>query len=151
MAYENERLYETCIYIHFWRVSHFQLCEPLSAIRERVTHPPRGIIFMIFVKFSLERAHLYIFRYLVGWGPYGTRVAIWHFTEMINYIGIFTQILEVHPKNFLFGRAMCANGQVIFKISSEPCRVQVLWNTENIIFCPPPSRFRKNAKNWSWP
>ena len=50
---------------------------------------------MIFVKFSPKRAHLYFFRYLGGWGAYGTRVATWHFTEMINYIGIYTQILEV--------------------------------------------------------
>ena len=37
-GFENERSYETYIYyIHFWRVSHFQLCEPLSAIRD--DHP----------------------------------------------------------------------------------------------------------------
>ena len=146
----GERAVTWDIYIHFWRISHFQLYEPLSAISERVTPPPRDIVFMIFVKFSPERAHLYFFRYLGGWGVHGTRVATWHFTEMINYIGIFTQILEVHPKNFLFGREMCTNGHVIFKISSEPCRVQVLWNIENIIFCLP-FQISQKRKNWSWP
>ena len=55
---DNERSHETCIYTYFWRVCHFQLCEPLSAIRARVTPPPRNNGFMNFVKFSPKRGHL---------------------------------------------------------------------------------------------
>ena len=106
---ENGRSHETYIYTHFWRISHFQLCESLYVICVRVI-PPRNIVFMNFVKFSPKRAHLYIFfRYLRGWDIYAACVATWHFTKMINYIIIFTLFFYVHPKNFLFGRVVCAN------------------------------------------
>ena len=62
------------------RVSHFQLCEPFSTIRERIT-TPKNIVFMIFIKYSPKRAHLYIFRYLREWNDHGTRIATWHFTK----------------------------------------------------------------------
>ena len=55
---ENGRLHETCIYIYFWCVCHFQLCDPLSAMHVRVTPPSRNIVFMNFVKFSPKRGHL---------------------------------------------------------------------------------------------
>ena len=58
---ENGRSHETCIYTHFWRVSHFQLCESLSDMCVRVISPFKNIVFMNFVKFNPKRAPLYIF------------------------------------------------------------------------------------------
>ena len=96
-------MWNLCIYI-ILACGQFSAKWVISVMHDRVTPGPENIVFIEFRKVkSWESSFIYIFLWYMGeWRVNATCVATRHFTEIFNYIMMFTSICEISMKDFLF-------------------------------------------------